>query len=685
MASVDASVGESRQGFLAKFDDLKLKPKLFSGFGIVLAVFVVVSVLAVYSFITLGHEVDEYAHLVQEATFAEEVEVKFLKVVNEAQHFARTGDQTEAKTVIQHAKDLAVKIEKGKADISDPEHVKLVEEITHALAEYLHEFEEAAALVQEHNHLVHDVLEPNGAKVVEDLDKIVEEAKNDGMADVALIAGTVREHVLLGQLQTTRMIAGEEKAAAEAEKEFKLTEKAFKVLGGAVHTDSERQAYTEALDLFHAYEKAFATVHADEGKIRDLLEVKMPKMIAIVTGDAEKLAKIIGEEEHHLKEQMEYEIALAEIEMVVISFIGLALGIAIAWYLGGALSNPVVSMTGAMQRLAGGDLEVTIPAQGRKDEIGEMAATVQVFKDSAIEVKRLEAEQKEAEQRAAEEKRRMMNEMADNFQANVGGIVDTVSASATEMENSAQSMSGQASNATEQAGTVAAAATQASANVQTVAAAAQELNSSISEISRQVDQSSQIAREAVETARSTGDEIEALAVAATKISEVVDLITDIAEQTNLLALNATIEAARAGDAGKGFAVVASEVKNLANQTARATEEIGTQIAGVQSATQDSVDAIRRINETISRIDEATTGISAAVEEQNAATLEIARNVEEAANGTEQVTVNISGVSEAASETGHASEQILSAARELSGQSVDLRDQVEKFVAEVRSN
>ncbi|MBT6096057.1 MAG: HAMP domain-containing protein [Rhodospirillaceae bacterium] len=682
--NVNAMAVGSGSGLLAKFDNLKLRPKLFTGFGIVLAVFLIVSVLAIYSFVLVGHEVEEYAELVQEATFAEEVEVKFLKVVNETQHFARTEDEAEAKTVIQLAKDLAAKIEKGKAGISDPEHLKLVDEIAHALDGYLREFESVAALVQEHNHLVHDVLEPNGAKVVEDLDKIVQEAKSDGMADVAVLAGTVREHVLLGQLQTTRMIAGEEKAAAAAEQEFELTEKAFKALEGALHTDSERLAYKESIELFHAYETAFANVHADEVKIRDLLEVKMPKMIAIVTGDAEKLARIIGEEEHHLKEQMEHEIALAEIEMVVISLVGLAFGIVIAGYLGGALSKPVVGMTGAMQRLAGGDLEVDIPAQGRKDEIGEMAATVQVFKESALEVKRLEAEQKEAEQRAIEEKRRMMNEMADTFHADVGGIVDSVSNSATELESSAQAMSVQAGAATEKAGAVATASTQASANVQTVAAAAQELNSSISEISRQIDQSSQIAREAVETARETSDEIEALATAASKISDVVDLITDIAEQTNLLALNATIEAARAGDAGKGFAVVASEVKNLANQTGRATEEIGTQISGIQSATKDSVAAIRRINETISQIDEATTGIASAVEEQNAATLEIARNVEEAASGTEQVTVNISGVSEVAEETGHASEQILSAARELSGQSVNLRDQVEKFVSEVRT-
>jgi len=576
MSETKSSPATAGDGLLAKFDNMKLKPKLLSGFGVVLVLLALVSILGIVNFVSVSHEIDEYVELADEATFAKDLEVKFLKIVTEVQHFAKTKDANEATEVKKHGDELAARVKQAESQISNPEHLKLLKEIDHALKEYMHEFDQVSALVA----------------------------------------------------------------------------------GGNA---------------------------ADAGEINDLLENQMPKMIALVITDAEKLAHLIAEEEHHLKEQMEGEIAFAEIEMVVIALIGLGLGIAIAWYLGGALSNPVVAMTGAMQRLAGGDLEVAIPAQGRQDEIGEMAATVQVFKESAQEVKRLEAEQKEAEARAAEEKRRMMNEMADSFQDNVGGIVNTVSAAATEMENSAQALSHQAGQATSMSGTVSAASTEASANVQTVAAAAQELNSSISEISRQIDQSSQIAREAVETARQTGEEIETLATAAEKISEVVNLITDIAEQTNLLALNATIEAARAGEAGKGFAVVASEVKNLASQTARATEEIGTQISGIQSATHGSVEAIRRINETIQRIDEATTGIASAVEEQNAATMEIDRNVEEAATGTEQVSENISGVSDAAAETGHAAEQILVAAKELAGQSVTLHDEVEKFVAEVRSS
>jgi methyl-accepting chemotaxis protein len=313
-----------------------------------------------------------------------------------------------------------------------------------------------------------------------------------------------------------------------------------------------------------------------------------------------------------------------------------------------------------------------------------MAAAVGVFKDNMLEAERLRAEQSGNEQRAAAQRKADMHKLADEFQAAVGAIVDTVSSASTELEAAAGTLTRTAEVTQELSGTVAAASEQASANVQSVASSTEEMTSSVNEISRQVQESSKIAVEAVRQAQQTDVRINQLSQAAGRIGDVVKLITAIAEQTNLLALNATIEAARAGEAGRGFAVVASEVKQLASQTAKATDEISTQIAGMQTATQDSVAAIKEIGGTIGRISEIASTIAAAVEEQGAATQEIARNVGEAAKGTQQVASNITDVNRGASETGSASAQVLSSAQSLSHESNHLKAEVDKFLMTVRA-
>ena len=371
--------------------------------------------------------------------------------------------------------------------------------------------------------------------------------------------------------------------------------------------------------------------------------------------------------------------------MMVAAIIGIALvvGIAVGVYTVRDVSRGIASIVVPMQALGNGDLAAQVPHRGEKTEIGSMADSLQVFKEALIAKKAAdEAAARDAD--AKIERGRRVDGITREFESMIGEIVNTVSSASTQLEASASTLTATAERAQEITTMVAAASEEASTNVQSVASATEQMASSINEISRQVQDSARMAGDAVHEARKTNDRVSELSKAAARIGDVVELINTIAGQTNLLALNATIEAARAGEAGRGFAVVASEVKALAEQTAKATGEIGQQINGIQSATQDSVNAIKEISGTIEKLSEISSAIAAAVEQQGAATQEISRNVQQAAQGTQQVSSNITDVQRGASETGLASSQVLSAAQSLSGDSNRLKLEVGKFLSSVRA-
>jgi methyl-accepting chemotaxis protein len=507
----------------------------------------------------------------------------------------------------------------------------------------------------------------------------------DLRAGVITYRNVIREHMLSETTEdkeaTEKVLAGVIEANAKVRQSYERM----------ITSAEERALYNQWFQLWERYKKGTEEVMALSRKSAGKTPHEAHEL------NAKTVNKIGIEADEVLKKSIELNNAGADkagrdaadnytfaFSMVAaMTGIAIIIGIAVGVYLVRDVSRGIASIVAPMQALGRGELTAQVPHQGEKTEIGSMADSLQVFKEALIAKKAAdEAAARDAE--AKIERGRRVDGITREFEAMIGEIVNTVSSASTQLEASASTLTATAERSRDLTTAVAAASEEASTNVQSVASATEELTSSVNEISRQVQESARMAGGAVDEARKTNARVSELSKAASRIGDVVELINTIAGQTNLLALNATIEAARAGEAGRGFAVVASEVKALAEQTAKATGEIGQQISGIQSATQESVNAIKEISGTIEKLSEISSTIAAAVEQQGAATQEISRNVQQAAHGTQQVSSNITDVQRGANETGSASSQVLSAAQSLSGDSNRLKLEVGKFLSSVRA-
>ena len=672
------------RGLIVRFADRRISIKLAIGFACVLAILCLVSAMAYLAFGRVATSLDAYRERVRAVGLVGEIDRDFLAIRRDTREFVFTGREANATAATETANRLERSIRSALDAIVDAGAHGKMADVAGLVDQYMAAFAHVVELKHKQDQMVRETLDPAGQKLQRNLEAVQKAAKEAGTPEAADAAADGIKQALLVRLNTNQLLSRHEQGTTNSvETAYIYLKKALRSVDAASAGTAFRPAYDEAAEQSQTYYFTYVEAFALNQQLDKLINGEMQEVAGRIAADNDAIRRAAADDEARLDAET-HRIGLRT-SWLILAFAGggLILGAALAWALGRSIARPVVALCAAMSALAAGDRNAQVPGSGRRDEIGQMAGTVQVFKDSMIEAERLRAAQEEQKRRTEVERQDAMRRLADDFDRTVTGVVDAVASSATEMQASAQSMSETAERTARQTAVVATASAQASANVQTVAGAAEQLSASIQEIGRQVERAAGVAGRAVDQAGRTNQTVIGLAAAAQKIGDVVSLIRQVANQTNLLALNATIEAARAGEAGKGFAVVASEVKQLAGQTARATEEIASQIAAIQAATGEAVGDIKGIGTTIGEMSTIAGMIAAAVEQQGAATREIAGNVAEAARGTTEISSHIVGVTHAADETGSAAGQVLGVAHELSRQAETLRREVAGFIAGIR--
>jgi len=664
--------------------NLGIRSKLLVAFGAAVAVLVALSTYLVFALQDGTRNFAGYAQTAEGAVGTSDLRAALTNTRLQANRYIVSADPAHLDAARRAADDNAALLGRLLAASDDPRRNALLAEVGRLQAEYRRTFDGIAGLMAERARLFAETLNPLGIGIRKGLTEVIDAAFDDGAMAVAAAGGRAQQELLLARLNVLRFDGTHAAADAEAaRKGFAAFEAELKTLAAAA-TRPQWQATLAAVSRdFPGYVRGFdalvaATVEQDRLQFEGLngLGRQMGERLDAVS----TLASGVMQESFA---GAAAAAASAERWGMALSTVAAVALLLFAWLFGSAIGRAIAGMTAAMTRLAAGDKSIEVPGLGRGDEIGAMGKAVQVFKETAIAAERMAVDETRA-QAERERRARHVEGLTLDFDRAVSAVLKTVASATVELQATAGAMSETAEETSRQSATVSAASEQATAGVQTVAAAAEELSSSIDEIGRQAAQSASVAAQATADAARTGETMRTLADAARRIGDVVKLIGDIAAQTNLLALNATIEAARAGEAGKGFAVVASEVKNLATQTAKATEEIVTQVGAVQGVANEAVDAIKGIGATIVEVNEIASAIASAVEQQAAATQEIARNVQQAATGTQEVSSSIGSVMQAAADTGAASQQVLDASGELARQSEALRAQVDRFLSDVKA-
>lgn len=666
-----------------KFPTLRFRAKIMVGFAVTLAISAASMGFAYMGFERVSGGVNSYRQSVAEADLARNIDRELISYRSLARYYVVTGKEDDAKAALEAEASLKDAIQAATKGTTNPARLDQVGRLESEFRAFIKIFAEIVRLKDESTQTAQNKLVRSATSMRYKLDDLPSNADDSELQSIQFGAKKVADQIQsITGAANTFLVNNDKTVAASALARLKFAENLVK----AITSKDERitQGVKDIAGLLTEYRDALAKL-IDNSKTIDGLTTQMTASAAGISDVSDAMKSDLLADQKRLENESHATIGETERLILMLAIGGLVLGVVWAFLLGKGISKPIAAMCAAMRELAAGNFDVVLPGLGRRDELGEMAGAVEEFKLQAIAKAERDAATQEAQNKASSTARRAeLIRFADEFESAVGSIVSNVSASAVQLESAAGTLTRTAETTQNLSSQVAGASEEASSNMQSVASATEELSASVDEIGRRAKESSQIADSAVRQAEQTDARIGKLSRAAQEIGDVVKLITAIAEQTNLLALNATIEAARAGDAGRGFAVVASEVKSLASQTAKATDEISNHIAGMQSATQESVAAIKEIGGTIGQISGIATNIAGSVEQQSAATQEIARSVQNVAQGTREAALSVTQVNRGATETGAASEEVLHSARTLSVESTRLREELDRFMANIRA-
>ena len=667
------------------FNNLSIGSKVFVAFALVIALLITCAGLSLFSISSFERSFSQHRNRVSEVELTRDIDYAFLDLTAKVDAYLIAGNETALSVAKAAAETTRSSITNAASQIEQGARKDNMTAIASLFDNYGAVLTKLIDLKTAQQKIVHDSVDPLGEKLKNDMLFFSSKVDKLNKPEIIPIATKATEQYNAGRLAVYKLLnngTADDLKAADAG--FNGLVQRLNLVIKAVGEGQEAAQLGKVLKSATAFRDAYHQANQISADLRSLTSKDL------LNASTEIADKVAGVRSAASVESTAIGVATTGLldtirrMLLIVAGVSVIGAVALAFVIGRSISRPVVAIAHAMGQVSDGDLRTVVPGLGRKDEVGVMAEALEVFKTGLAQAAETRASREADAAAQADLRRAEVHQLADMFEQTVGGIASSLAAAAGQLNGSAQTLSQSSTDVTQKASTVATASEAASAGVGTVAAAAEELASSIVEIGRQVNESTEVASRAVQDASETASKVRELSEAARKIGAVVDLINTIAGQTNLLALNATIEAARAGEAGKGFAVVAAEVKQLADQTARATSEIGAQVAAIQASTADSSDAIMRITETIGHISKVSNTVAGSVRDQGTATQEIADSVQKAAEGTSTVASNIVEVGEAASESASAAQEVLHASDALSAQAERLQTELQRFLATIRA-